>query len=102
MVFDVTHDVYHSLPETATLKEESIQKLLAAAGGRNGSRAKIKMWRIADHHELCQIITAGEGFNALATFGADLCNSLRPKPRHELAMASASLLTLRVAKTNGL
>ena len=45
-------------------------KLLAAAGGRNGGPAKIKVWRIADHHQLCQIIAAGEGFNALA-FSSD-------------------------------
>jgi hypothetical protein len=36
------------------------------------------------------------------TFGADLRNSLRPKPRDELALESASLLTLRVEKVNDL
>jgi WD40 repeat protein len=41
-------------------------KLLAAAGGRNGSQSKIKVWRIGDHKELCGIVTTGEGVNALA------------------------------------
>src|SRR5262249_5184941 len=41
-------------------------KRLAAAGGRNGSRAKIKVWRVGDHEQLCEIITGGDGAIALA------------------------------------
>ena len=51
-------------PQAICFSEDG--KLLAAAGGRNGSRAKIKVWRIADHKELCEIITDRERFNALA------------------------------------
>ena len=40
-------------------------KLLAAAGGRNGSPARIKVWRLGDHQQLCDIISPGEGVNVL-------------------------------------
>ena len=30
-------------------------KLLAAAGSRNGNQAKIKVWRLADHRQLCDL-----------------------------------------------
>jgi WD40 repeat protein len=41
-------------------------RLLAAAGGRNGSPAKVKVWRVQDHQLLCEITTRGEGFKVLA------------------------------------
>jgi WD40 repeat protein len=40
--------------------------LLAAAGGQNGSRAKIKVWRLSDHQQLCEIIASGAGALLLA------------------------------------
>lgn len=47
-------------------------KLLAAAGGRNGSQGKIKVWRISDYKQLCEIVISGEGAKtvALATDGS--------------------------------
>jgi WD40 repeat protein len=62
--YAIQRTFYICHPQAICFSEDG--KLLAAAGGRNGSQAKIKVWRIADHLELCQIITAGEGFNALA------------------------------------
>jgi hypothetical protein len=35
MVFDVTHDVYHSLPETATLMEEYVETAQGQSSMRN-------------------------------------------------------------------
>src|SRR5262245_27645707 len=40
--------------------------LLAAAGGRNGSPGKIKVWRISDGKELCVMVAAGQGVKVLA------------------------------------
>jgi WD40 repeat protein len=40
-------------------------KLLAAAGGRNGSQGKIKVWRLSDHKQLCEIVISGEGARTL-------------------------------------
>jgi WD40 repeat protein len=40
--------------------------LLAAAGGRNGSPGKIKVWRISDGKELFVTVAVGQGVNALA------------------------------------
>src|SRR5262245_54394321 len=41
-------------------------KLLAAAGGKNGCPAKVKVWRLGDHQQLCEIVTSGDGTRALA------------------------------------
>ena len=41
-------------------------KLLAAVGGRNGSQAKIKVWRLSNHQQLCEIVTSGEQARTLA------------------------------------
>ena len=41
-------------------------KLLAAVGGRNGSQGKIKVWRLSDHKQLCEIVTPGEQARTLA------------------------------------
>ena len=41
-------------------------KRLAAAGGRNGSPAKIKVWRVSDHQQLSEIITGGDGYKVIA------------------------------------
>jgi len=41
-------------------------KLLAAVGGRNGSQGKIKVWRLSDHKQLCEIVTPGEQARMLA------------------------------------
>jgi WD40 repeat protein len=40
-------------------------QLLAVAGGRNGSPARIKVWRVHDHQQLCEIFADGEGFKLL-------------------------------------
>jgi len=60
----IRHTFYVCHPQAICFSEDG--KVLAAAGGRNGSRAKIKAWRIGDHKELCEIITERERFNALA------------------------------------
>ena len=41
-------------------------KLLAAAGIRNGSPAKVKVWRVHDHQLLCEIMTGGEAFKVIS------------------------------------
>jgi WD40 repeat protein len=51
-------------PRALSFSEDG--SLLAAAGARNGGPAKIKVWRLADHSQLCEIVTAGEGFAAIA------------------------------------
>lgn len=51
-------------PQALAFSEDG--KLLAAGGGRNGSSAKIKVWRISDHTQLCEIIISGEGPNLIA------------------------------------
>ena len=58
------HTFYICHPQAIAFSVDG--SLLAAAGGLNGSRAKIKVWRIGDHKELCGIVTAGQGVNALA------------------------------------
>src|SRR5262245_55267969 len=40
--------------------------LLAAVGGTNGNPAKIKIWRLADRQQLCEIVTNGQEIRALA------------------------------------
>src|SRR5207247_10297970 len=55
------HTFYICHPQAISFSENG--KVLAAAGGRNGSRAKIKVWRISDYKDLCVIVTTGEGVN---------------------------------------
>jgi WD40 repeat protein len=38
----------------------------AAAGGKNGSSAKIKVWRTSDHKQLCEILISSEGARLIA------------------------------------
>ena len=60
----VEHTFYICHPQAICFSANG--KLLAAAGGANGSRAKIKVWRLSDHQPIGEIIMAGEGVNALA------------------------------------
>ena len=41
-------------------------QLLVAAGGKNGSPATIKAWRLKDRQQLCEIFTGGAGVKILA------------------------------------
>jgi WD40 repeat protein len=60
----IQHTFYICHPRAISFSTDG--KLLAAAGGRSGGRAKIKVWRVGDHQQLCEIFTAGEGINLLA------------------------------------
>jgi WD40 repeat protein len=65
----VEHTFYVCNTQALAFSEDG--KLLAAAGGRNGGQGKIKVWRLSDHKQLCEI-TSGEGVRtvALATDGS--------------------------------
>jgi WD40 repeat protein len=49
-----------------TLEFSAEGQFLAAAGGREGTRAKIKVWRVADGSQLGEIVVAGDGVRRLA------------------------------------
>ena len=44
-------------------------QFLAAAGGRKGTQAKIKVWRVADGRQVGEILVPGEGIKKLAVSG---------------------------------
>lgn len=56
--FTVQGTFYLCHPRAICFSENG--KLLAAAGARNGSPAKIKVWRLGDHQQLCDITTSNE------------------------------------------
>jgi len=60
----VVRTFYICHPKAMAFSEDG--QLIVAAGGRNGISAKIKVWRIEDHQQFCEIIISGEGARALA------------------------------------
>ena len=86
--------------------------LLAAAGGQNGSPAKIKVWRLSDHQQLCEIIASGAGalFLALSLDGSLIaaagCDGqvevwrTATGERHRVRAMSAGVKSLRFSPDN--
>ena len=60
----VEHTFYICHAQALAFSEDG--KLLAAAGGRNGSQGKIKVWRVSDRKQLCEIVMACEGARTTA------------------------------------
>ena len=59
----IQYTFYICHPHVISFSEDG--KLLAAAGGGSGGLAKIKIWSVSDHHQLCEIVTRGEAVNVL-------------------------------------
>jgi len=65
----VVRTFYICHPKAMAFSEDG--QLLAAVGGPNGSPAKIKVWRISDHHQLCEIAVSGESARLIAVATTD-------------------------------
>ena len=60
----VVHTFYICHAQTLAFSTDG--KLLAAGGRRNGCQAKIKVWRMADDKQLCEIVADMESIRTLA------------------------------------
>jgi len=58
------HTFYVCHPQALAFSEDG--QFLAAAGGRNGVTAKLKVWRMDDYQQLCEISISGDGTSLIA------------------------------------